>query len=76
MTSAPKFERDLKLDANMVLAGMQGGKEGFMAYAFARRDVFANPGEAIARAEWFKRQPESYVKEVCDRAVQIEKGQS
>jgi hypothetical protein len=67
-----KFERNADLDARMILASMRGGHESFMSYAFARRDVFAKPGDAVARADWLKRQPQSYIKEVCDLAAKLE----
>ena len=72
MVAPRKFERDAELDARMVLAGIRGGKNGFMAYAFARRAVFAKPDDAMARADWFKRQSQAYIREVCDLAAKLE----
>jgi hypothetical protein len=70
------FERDVELDAWLVAGGFTGGREGFLAAAFERRDKLANPDAAIARAAWFKAQPQAYVDEVAARVDAMLGGRS
>ena len=73
MTSSKKrYTQDLELDARLVLAAVHGGFEGFAAVAMSRQDIFAGPDEAVARADWLKRQPAAYIEAVSARAAALE----
>jgi hypothetical protein len=62
-----KYNKNIELDAKMVHAASIGL---FDCFAY---QSFKTPDEAYGRAMWLKKQSESYIKEVSDRVVEIEK---
>lgn len=68
-----KFKQNVKLDAVMVKAAMDGGIHGYMQAAFLRRDSFPTTQDAMDRAEWFKKQPKEYLNSVTAEIIKMEK---
>lgn len=66
------FEQNIDLDAVLVKAAMTGGIHAYMNACFLRRDVFPDTNTAMARAEWFKKQPEEYLAQVTAKIIEIE----
>lgn len=60
------FKQNIDLDAVLVAAGYEGGRDGFLSAAM--RLGFESPDAAIARAEWLKAQPAEYVQQVITKA--------
>jgi len=67
-----EYTPDVQLDALMVLAGMDGGPHGIFGFAFQMRHIFSGPDDALARADWLRRQPKEYLDLVSARAVEID----
>ena len=67
-----KFNENIELDAYGVLASMKGGINGYMQYAFQRKQYFTTTKKAMDRAKWLKKQPKSYLDKVTKRIIEIE----
>jgi len=67
-----KFEENIHLDAELVLAGINGGIEGIMNYAFARQDIFPDTDTVMARCKWLKKQSKEYISSVSLRVAELE----
>lgn len=67
-----RFEKNIELDARMVIASMQGGIDGLMNFAFLNRSHFPTTKDATDRAEWLKRQDDEYIKLVSEKAAELE----
>lgn len=68
-----RFDKNVELDARMVLAAMKGGIDGYMNAAFLRTNNFSNTNAAMERAKWLKKQNPKYLKEVTNRVIELEK---
>jgi len=66
------FHQNLELDANLVLAGMRGGIDGIMNFAFSRKSIFTTANMATERCLWLKTQGEDYINKVSLRAAELE----
>lgn len=62
-----KHTPNVELDAALVLAGYEGGRDGFLGAAL--RLGFKSPDAALARAKWLKKQPTEYVNQVVVKAA-------
>jgi hypothetical protein len=69
-----KFKQNIELDARLVLAGMRGGMDGIMQVAFTMIDIFPTTEIVTDRCIWLKRQSDKYIKNVCKRVVELERG--
>lgn len=67
------FEKNIELDAQMVLAGMKYGMEGVMQLGFRLKDIFTTTKMVTDRAKWLKQQDKEYIKQVSNRAAKLEK---
>jgi hypothetical protein len=67
-----EFEKNIELDARMVLSAMKSGMDGIMNFAFRNRDIFDTPDKAVQRAYWLKEQDEDYIIQVSDRTAELE----
>lgn len=61
-----QFKQDAKLDALLVYAAMMG------VFELGAIRAGLNANEAFARADWLKKQPESYVMAVAEEVVRLE----
>ena len=66
----PTFVQNVELDAMCVLGAMRGGMHGMFEQAL--RFGIESPDLALKRAEWLKKQPEAYIKQVSDKAAELE----
>lgn len=59
-------DRDVQIDATLVMAGMTSGLDGVLAAGL--RLGFATPDDVLERTEWLKEQPDAYVFRVAELA--------
>jgi hypothetical protein len=69
------FEKNVELDARLVLAAMGDGINGVINFAFRNRHHFPTPNDATDRCDWLKKQSHKYIAEVSERAAAIERGE-
>lgn len=69
------MEKNIELDAQMVLASMKGGIDGLMQLGFRLKHIFTTTNMVTDRAAWLKEQSPKYIKQVSDRAAEIEKNE-
>lgn len=65
-----KFTQNVELDAMCVLGAMRGGMHGMFEQAM--RFGIESPDKALERAEWLKKQSPEYIKQVSDKAAELE----
>jgi len=67
------FQQNVELDANLILAGMKGGMDGYINACLLRRNIFSDKNSALARAVWLKDQGNEYIKKVSKRTAELDK---
>jgi hypothetical protein len=67
------FIENIKLDAGLVFAGMKGGMDGIMNFAFARKQIFTTTDMVTDRCEWLKKQSKEYTAKVSTKAAELER---
>jgi hypothetical protein len=69
MVFKKRFQPNVELDANLVIAALSGGIESVLAVALACGCPTVK--EAMARPEWLKHQPQEYINQVAERVAEI-----
>lgn len=67
------YKNDIELDAFLLYAGVNYGRDAILEAGFLRRDKLNGPSDTLARCEWFKKQPKRYRDKVIARVIEMEK---